>query len=268
MLDAGHDINTPGKGVAGMKEFEFNRAVVQNMQTLLAGYEGVETFLSHDLNDGIDTSLKDRVDLANRLGVDCFCSVHGNAASSVAARGIETFVDPQAPKDTVNLGAVVHGELIRATGMVNRGLKRADFYVLDKTNMSAFLTECGFMTNASDLAKLKDNAYRQSCAEAIVNGLVQHYKLVKKVEKKKVGGVNVSYTDKVTTPYTSFWQAQALVQEYQKRGFKCYLVPTRPYETQEDGFGCPFVVETDFQHANLVKMELENKGYAAVWETI
>lgn len=185
MLDPGHDMNTLGKGVAGMKEFEFNRAVVEKMIVLLKGYEGVEVLVSHDMYDGIDQSLSYRVNLANSLKVDCFCSVHANAASNPEARGIETFVDPQAPADTVNLGAVVHGELIRATGMNNRGLKRADFYVLDKTNMNAFLAECGFMTNAGDLAKLKDDGYRQTCAQAIVNGLVQHYKLKKKAVAAK-----------------------------------------------------------------------------------
>jgi N-acetylmuramoyl-L-alanine amidase len=86
--------------------------------------------------------------------------------------------------------------------------------------------------------------------------------------KKELEVVTVSYTDKVVVPNTAYWQAQSLVQEYQKRGFKCYLNPVRLHETQEDGFACPFVVETNFQYANMVKMELETKGYSAVWETI
>jgi N-acetylmuramoyl-L-alanine amidase len=86
--------------------------------------------------------------------------------------------------------------------------------------------------------------------------------------KKEEKVVQVSLTDKVTVPYTAFWQANLLVQEYQKRGFKCYMVPVHQFQEQNDGDACPFVVETDFQHANSVKMELEKKGYTAVWETI
>jgi N-acetylmuramoyl-L-alanine amidase len=185
MLDPGHDENTPGKGVAGLKEFHFNQAVVERMIELLKGYENVDVLVSHDMYDGIDQSLKSRTDFANRLGVHCFVSVHANAASSNAARGIETFVHPNAPKDTVNLGAVVHGELIRLTGMDNRGLKKADFHVIRETRMNAFLVECGFMTNAGDLAKLKDDGYRQLCAQALVNGLEKHYGLKKKVKPVK-----------------------------------------------------------------------------------
>jgi N-acetylmuramoyl-L-alanine amidase len=181
MWDPGHDFNTLGKGVAGLKEFEFNRGVVEKAIALMNQYEDVENLVSHDLYDGIDTSLKARTDFANSTGVNCFVSVHANAASATSVSGIETFVHPRAPQGTVNMGAVVHGELIRLTGMNNRGLKRADFHVLRETRMDAVLVECGFMTNPGDLAKLKDEGYRQTCAQAIVNGLVQHYGLQKKV---------------------------------------------------------------------------------------
>ncbi len=179
-LDPGHDINTPGKGVAGMKEFEFNRAVAQKIANLLAGYEGVAMVFSHDLNDGIDDPLPNRVKKANDWGADVFVSIHANAASSTEATGIETWIDPEAPQETLNLASVVHGELIRDTGMRNRGIKRSNFYVLDKTKMNAFLAECGFMTNSNDLANLMSEEYRLKCATAILNGLAKVYGLKKK----------------------------------------------------------------------------------------
>lgn len=190
VLDAGHDINTPGKGVAGMKEFEFNRAVVKEIANRLTEYEGVEMKFSHDLYDGIDTPLKDRTKLANEWGADVFVSVHANAASSSQANGIETFIHPKAPERTVNLGAVVHGHLIRNTGITNRGLKREDFYVLDKTRMDAFLAECGFMTHPGDLEKLKSNEFRTKCAHAIMDGLAENYKLKKKAKPTPAPVVN------------------------------------------------------------------------------
>jgi N-acetylmuramoyl-L-alanine amidase len=185
MLDPGHDEYTPGKGVAGLKEFHFNRAVVEKMIIMLKVYEGVKVSISHDMYDGIDQTLKQRTDLANRLGVNCFLSVHANAASSAAANGIETFVHPRAPQSTVNLGAVIQGELIRLTGMNNRGIKKSDFHVLRETRMDAVLVECGFMTHAGDLAKLKSDDFRGKCAQAIINGLAKHYGLKKKAVSVK-----------------------------------------------------------------------------------
>ncbi|MEH7009658.1 N-acetylmuramoyl-L-alanine amidase [Neobacillus niacini] len=265
MWDPGHDINTPGKGVAGMKEFEFNRAVVRYGDIFLHEYENVQTFFSHDLYDGIDDSLKKRTDRANKLGVDCFCSTHANAASSTAAHGIETFIHPRAGASTVNLGAVVHGEIILLTGLTNRGLKRADFQVLRGTKMDAFLTEGGFMTNTHELTLLKSEDYRKKYGQAIVNGLAQHYKLTKKQVVKKL-------TDRVVITNTMYWQAKALVQEFETQGFRCYGDPVHGYlpgqlPQKEDGFR--FILETDFQSANAVQLELKARGYdKIIWETI
>jgi N-acetylmuramoyl-L-alanine amidase len=87
--------------------------------------------------------------------------------------------------------------------------------------------------------------------------------------KKEEKVVQVALTDKVTVPNTAFWQAELLVQEYQKRGFKCYALPSKPQVEQDRNDPAPFVVETDFNHANIVLMELKHKGYSrTIWETI
>jgi N-acetylmuramoyl-L-alanine amidase len=183
MLDAGHDINTPGKRAldGSMREFEFNKAVVLKVSEALKGYENTDVVFSHDLNDGIDTPLKSRTDLANRLGVNVFLSVHANAGPT-SAKGVETFVYPKAPAQTVRLGDIIHTELARMTKeeTLNRGLKRADFAVLRDTHMDSVLVECGFMTNAQDLAWLKSDAYRSDVAAGLVNGLVIFLGLRKK----------------------------------------------------------------------------------------
>lgn len=181
MLDPGHDINTPGKRApdGSMREFEFNKATALHVADILSQYNGVEVFLSHDLNDGIDTSLDARAALANRLQVNCLVSIHANAGAA-SARGIETYIYLNTPTSTDNLARMIHDYTINITGMVNRGVKRADFAILRESNMDALLIECGFMTNNEDLALLKSDEYRRRCAQGIVNGLVQFYGLTKK----------------------------------------------------------------------------------------
>lgn len=183
MLDPGHDINTPGKRAidGSMREFEFNKATALHVANILSQYNGVEVFLSHDLNDGIDTSLDARANLANRLQVNCVVSIHANAGAT-SARGIETYIYLNTPTSTDNLARMIHDHTINITGMANRGVKRADFAILRETNMDALLIECGFMTNNDDLALLKSDEYRRKCAQGIVNGLVQFYGLIKKAE--------------------------------------------------------------------------------------
>jgi hypothetical protein len=181
MLDPGHDINTPGKRApdGSMREFEFNKATALHVADILSQYNAVEVFLSHDPNDGIDTSLDARAALANRLQVNCLVSIHANAGAA-SARGIETYIHLNTPTSTDNLARMIHDHTINSTGMVNRGVKRADFAILRETNMDALLIECGFMTNNEDLALLKSDEYRRRCAQGIVNGLVQFYGLTMK----------------------------------------------------------------------------------------
>lgn len=54
----------------------------------------------------------------------------------------------------------------------NRGISQDPFLVLWKTTMPAVLIECGFMTNASDLAKMSTDAGREEIAERIVDAIV------------------------------------------------------------------------------------------------
>jgi N-acetylmuramoyl-L-alanine amidase len=181
MLDAGHDQYTSGKGVPTMKEFEFNRAVVLKVQGLLKQYENVNAHLSHDLFDGIDTSLKARTDLANRLKVKAFISFHADAFSNASAKGETVFIYTKTGNSTLALANAINTELKADMSISNRGVKRADFHVLRETNMDAVLIEFGFMTNAADLALLKSDTYRTKCAEMVVKALEKHYGLKKKV---------------------------------------------------------------------------------------
>src|SRR5690606_16698811 len=85
--------------------------------------------------------------------------------------GIETYVYTTKPKEALELANKVQNELIKATGLRNRGVKSADFHVLRESNMTAILTECGFYDNKEELALLKKDSYRRKCADAICKGI-------------------------------------------------------------------------------------------------
>lgn len=51
------------------------------------------------------------------------------------------------------------------------GVKGARYYVLKGTRMPAILIEVGFLTNPSEERLLKNNAYRQTLAQAIADGI-------------------------------------------------------------------------------------------------
>ena len=181
-IDAGHGPNTPGKRCPddSMREYFFNSVTARYAAALLRGYEGVE--ILETFEDARDVPLQERTDRANAWKADLFVSIHANASGNdwSTARGIETFVFTSRPAAAVALANAVQRQLIKVTGLVDRGVKADDLHVLRETRMTAILVECGFMTNRDEAALLKSDAYRQKCALAIVAGVVETYGLKKK----------------------------------------------------------------------------------------
>lgn len=222
MLDAGHFLTTPGKRTpdGSMKEYEFNSKVAYYVKELLEGYENVTVYFAHD--NKTDVPLDDRVNKANKLKVDCYVSIHANAYGNGwnDAEGIETYVYTTKPKEALELAAHVQNQLIRETGRKNRGVKTANFQVLRETHMTAILIECGFMTNKEEARLLKSDAYRKKCAEAIVKGLVEQYKLKAKPKPKKPTGL---YKVQVGA-FGDKTNAERLADELSKKGYATYIV--------------------------------------------
>lgn len=61
-----------------------------------------------------------------------------------------------------------------STGFSNRGVNQAGFYVLKGCSMPSVLLECGFLTNSSEEAKIRQPSYRQKIAEGIVQGVARY----------------------------------------------------------------------------------------------
>lgn len=177
VVNAGHGPNTPGKrSPEGMKEYEFNRAVAQYVKEITyAEYEGVEIFFPH--SDTRDVPLTERTNYANNIGANCWTGIHANAsgASWSTAKGIETFVYPTRPESSYTLALGVQRELIKVTGLTDRGVKTADLHEVRETHMDSILIEAGFMTNQVEVELLKSDTYRRKVAKAIVDSHAAFY---------------------------------------------------------------------------------------------
>lgn len=186
-MGAGHGYNTSGKRTpdGSMREWEFNNAVVLYMAQELNDFEGVEYIITHDTTGKTDVSLAERVRKANDFGADVAVSVHANAAGDKwsDANGIETYILDRKYRDAYELALKVQRQLVLQTGLRDRGVKTANYYVLRNTRMTAILCECGFMSNSVEAVLLKSDEYRRKCAKAIVNGLQQQYNLKRKPPK-------------------------------------------------------------------------------------
>jgi N-acetylmuramoyl-L-alanine amidase len=225
-LSAGHGYNTPGKRTpdGSMREWEFNAAIVKYLMADLANYEGVAVLRLDDPTGQRDIPLKERSDRANAWGTNVHIDIHANAAGAnwSDARGIETYVYTTKPKEAVALAQKVQANLIKATGLLNRGVKAADFHMLRETKMTSILVECGFMTNKEEAKLLKSDNYRRIVAGAILAGLVEQYGLKKNSVAKpanKTGKFKVqvgSFTEKKN--------ADRLADELKSKGYPVVVV--------------------------------------------
>ncbi|WP_332632040.1 N-acetylmuramoyl-L-alanine amidase [Halalkalibacter flavus] len=186
-LSAGHGNNTAGKrSPDGMREFHFNKPVANYMAEELSKYEGVQTQFVHDNTGNVDVPLSTRTSKSNIWGADLHIDIHANALRGVMGShgGIETYIHTSKPKEADALARRVQSDLVKATGLRNRGVKTANFQVLKETKMTAILVEYGFMDSTTDLPKLKSDTYRRLVAKTTAESIAAHYNLKKRAQSK------------------------------------------------------------------------------------
>jgi N-acetylmuramoyl-L-alanine amidase len=126
-------------------------------------------------------TLQQRADMANQAFASLFVSIHNNAAGDTEAKGTETFYwgtpDDYSAEGKL-LAEAIQRNLLAAIGSIDRGARThwINLAVLDRTDMTAVLTEVGFVTNAEEEAKLCTPAYQQAAAEGITKGVLEYLK--------------------------------------------------------------------------------------------
>ena len=122
-------------------------------------------------------SLAARVRIAKRAKADRFISIHHNSARNRRVNGTETYAKRGANYRSRHLARKVQNNLLRSLRLSNRGSRRANFYVLRKSSISAILTEASFISNRTQASRLRRASYIDREARAIYNGIRQHMSL-------------------------------------------------------------------------------------------
>lgn len=195
VIDPGHGGSNTGTHsvLDGRFEKEFTLDWAKRLKPLLET-NGWTVFLTRT-ND-VAVSLADRVAFAEWHHADLFISLHFNSgAPDTKQNGLETycltptgmpstltrgFADPwfeNLPNnnfDAQNLQLAVrlHSALLRATGMDDRGVRRARFIgVLRGQKRPAILIEAGYLSNPQEAALIENSEYRQKLAEILAAAL-------------------------------------------------------------------------------------------------
>jgi N-acetylmuramoyl-L-alanine amidase len=177
ILDPGHGAETAGKRSPDgtLLEYEFNRDVAARIKSHLERH-GVEVLLT--VEDDSDMSLSERCKRANESDADIFVSIHANAIGEGwnNTGGWEIFVYRKGSYSE-QLAESIHRATIPASGLADRGVKAARYYVIRNTNMPAVLIEHAFYTNQNEAALLKSPEGREAFAVMDVKGILEFLKV-------------------------------------------------------------------------------------------
>jgi N-acetylmuramoyl-L-alanine amidase len=195
VIDPGHGGSNTGTHsvLDGRFEKEFTLDWAKRLAPLLAT-NGWQVFLTRT-ND-VAVSLADRVAFAEARHADLFISLHFNSgAPDEKQAGLETYcLTPTGMPSTLTRGyednwlenlpnnafdaqnlqlaVKLHSALLRATGIEDRGVRRARFIgVLRGQKRPAILIEAGYLSNPREARLIEDPAYRQKLAETVATAL-------------------------------------------------------------------------------------------------
>jgi len=168
VLDPGHGGYDSGAAYNGLLEKDLNLALALKIATKLSG---VKTLLTRERDTYV--SLADRVALSKRAEADLFLSLHANAGGG---KGFESFVySGLGAKDpAIAMQKAIHQAAVAALErweIVDRGLKKAGFYVLKSNPRPAILIESLFLDNLKEARIWREPLFGETLAEALVNGI-------------------------------------------------------------------------------------------------
>jgi N-acetylmuramoyl-L-alanine amidase len=191
VIDPGHGGRDAGAvGLYG-NEKEFTMRLALQLKSDLE-HCGFGVVLTRDEDRYL--TLAERVAIANRVDDAIFVSLHFNYGAATA-RGLETFaLSPFGAESTyagpaesdfrsfsgnrrdaenIALATAVHVATMKATGAVDRGIKRARWAVLREINKPAILFEGGFLTHEEEARKIASTTYLETLAVALAEAITK-----------------------------------------------------------------------------------------------
>ena len=155
----------------------------------------VEVILTREIDENLGLQTRTRV--AQNFRADAFISIHLNGWHSPNVQGTETFHYPNANVHSQRLSKLVQSEVLKVTGLRNRGVKSGKLSVINPRNhldqTAACLVELSFLTDPDEEIRLFSQNYINRLGHALyqasVSFLRQKYSSLSNVETSISQGV-------------------------------------------------------------------------------
>lgn len=177
LLDAGHGGGDPGAIYNGVYEKTLNFMILNGLLKDYFMNSDIKVYYTRETDVLID--LYSRAAFAKKVEADLFVSLHMNASTSASVKGTQVFYSKSNNATATNglnsskVAKVLVEHLCKSMGTTNRGANTANYVVIKQNSVPAVLIELGFMSNASDFAKLTDSVYQQIAAKTIYESIVE-----------------------------------------------------------------------------------------------
>ena len=168
------------------KDINLNIAMVLRRFVEQSGFNVIMTRTSDSATDDVETkaiAARKKSDLKNRLELmrdypdAIFVSIHLNKFTTSAASGAQVFYS-KTDSRSKTLGECIQKSVVgllqpENTRVIKQGTDST--YLLKNATVPAVIVECGFLSNHSELEKLKNEEYQSKMAFAVYCGILEYY---------------------------------------------------------------------------------------------
>ncbi len=157
----------------GLKEKELNLEIAFSLEKTLSKL-GATIYLTRHKDNYVP--ITERAKVTNDIKPNFFLTIHQNFMKNSSVSGTEIYYY-RGDNEAKVLGQLIMKEITEKLGMVNRGVKTAEFYLLRDINVSGLHIEVGYLSNPSDEEKLMNNDFKNQIAEAIAEAFICYFHL-------------------------------------------------------------------------------------------
>jgi len=182
VIDPGHGGSDLGVQVDDLCEADLTADLAARVEGRL-GAAGATAFLTRGRFDNDQPPLTEgsRAAFANQVDADLLLSLHIDAHNSPLAQGVATFYYGSSGARGVHSAVgerfadLLQHEIVERTDLLDARTDAKTWELLQRTRMPAVRVDLGYLTHPGDAARLREPAFRDAVAEAVLVSLQRLY---------------------------------------------------------------------------------------------
>lgn len=178
VLDAGHggwDGGTTGTAT-GVTEAELNLEVTKLLEEYLSDF-GFNVVLTRNGKDSLGkdklSDMEKRKQIINRVNPTMVVSIHMNSFSDISQCGTQAFYT-YGNAESEKLATSIQSQMKLLLENARENANHGEYYILECSDATSCIVECGFLSNPNDEALLNTKEYKQNLAYSIYSGIVKY----------------------------------------------------------------------------------------------